>query len=76
MCLSRVPEFFDERMGFEHPMNGCTLYAYSTSVNEPHFVQPCLEGCVHILLDDRWDVSRRERVQVERPFDGNVVRHF
>jgi hypothetical protein len=40
-------------------------------VNQPHLAEARLVGRLHVLVDDRRDVARRERVQVERVLDGN-----
>ena len=76
VCLSRIPERLDQRMILQNALHHCTLDPDASAVNQPYFAQAGLGGCANILLDDRWDVARRERVEVERPFDGNVVSHF
>lgn len=53
-----------ERMAFERLLHDGALDAYAAAVDEPHFAEPRCVRCRHIFLDDRWDVSRCERVEV------------
>ena len=75
MRLSRVPELLDQRMGRKHTLHDGALHALAAAVNQPDLAQPGLVGRVDVFLDDRRDVARGERVQVERAFDGNVMSH-
>jgi hypothetical protein len=51
------------------------LDASSASVNQTNLVEPRSVRGADVLRDDRCDVARRERVKVDRAFDGNVVSH-
>jgi hypothetical protein len=57
------------------PFEGClhdpALHTAATTVNQPHFVEPCLHGRVHILFNNRGDVLWREGVQVDLALYGN-----
>ena len=72
MRLGSVPEFDDERMVFERPLHDGTLHALAASVNESNLGEARCVRCVDVLLDDRRDVARRERVKIERLFDRNL----
>src|SRR5262249_6679842 len=74
--LGGVPEFDDERMLFEGRLDAAALDALSAAVNQADLTQAGGVGGVHVLLDDRHDVSWRERVQVYRRFDREVYRLF
>ena len=69
-----VPEFDDVRMAFQGRLHDPTLDAASPSVDETHFAQAGRRGGVHELGDDRPDVRRRERVQVELALDWDADR--
>ena len=71
MRVGIVPELLDERMTLERSLDDAALNPASAAVNEPHFSKPCLRGGGHILLDDRRNIRRRERVQVELALDWN-----
>jgi hypothetical protein len=49
------------------------LYSATTSVNQTHFREAGGVGGMDILLDDRTDVGRAERVEVERILDRELV---
>jgi hypothetical protein len=40
-------------------------------MNESHFAQARFVRGGDVLLDDRRDVTRRERVEIDRVFDGD-----
>jgi len=66
----------------ERGLNQAALHAAAAAVHDPHFVESLLRRCVDVVADDRRDVARSERVQIELVLDGNshdiVVarRHF
>jgi len=72
MCLRRVPEFDDERMLLERVLDDAALHAFPASVNQAHFAQTRLMRGVDVLLDDRRNITRRERVEIDRVFDGDL----
>ncbi len=49
------------------------LNALAASVNQPHLAQAGFMRRADVLHDDRGDVARRERVEVERVFDGIFI---
>ena len=71
MCLRRVPEFHDERMLLERVLDDAALHAFTASVNQAHFAQTRLMRGADVLLDDRRNITRRERVEIDRAFDGD-----
>jgi len=68
--LRGVPEFHDERMVLERVLNDAALDACAASMNQSHFAQARFVRRGDVLLDDRRDVARRERVEIDRVFDG------
>lgn len=76
VSVGGVPEFPDEGMVLEDLLHDTALHAFSAAVNEPHLAEPCRMSGGHILLDDRCDVSWRERVQIQRGFHRQVMNHF
>jgi hypothetical protein len=44
-------------------------------MDQPHFTKPGFLGGAKVLLHDRRDVPRRERVQIERVFNRNPFNH-
>lgn len=66
----------DEGMPIENRLDPATLDARAASVNQPDFPQTRRVGRVNVLLDDRRDVPRMERVEVERVVDGHAVRRL
>jgi len=77
MRFSRVPKFGNERMLIQKPLNDTALDAESTSVNQTNFAETSSIGRAEVLVDDRWDIARVERVEVETILhweaDGLVV---
>ena len=70
-----VPEFGDEGMPLERLLNDASLDALAAAVNQPDLTKTSFVRGVDVLLDDRRDVARRERVQVEVVFDRDAVGH-
>ena len=70
-----IPELGDEWMPLEHLLNDASLNALAAAVNQPDLTETTFVCRIDILLDDRGDVARRERVQVEVGFDRNAVGH-
>src|ERR1044072_3691788 len=75
MRFRRIPELDDERMAVERLLHDAALDALAAAVNETNLAQALLPGGVHVLLDDRLAVPRREGVEGERVLDGTAVRH-
>ncbi len=69
-----VKKLHYQRMAIERLLHDTALDAASAPVNEPYFSQTGGVGFLEVLLHDRGDVARRERVQVERVFDGDPER--
>ena len=75
MRLRRIPELGDQRMPFERLLDDAALNAAAASMNEADLAEAALPGRVHVRLDDRFDVARLERVEVERILDRDAARH-
>ena len=73
-----VPERLDERVLLERVLHDTALDSLTAAVHEPQLAQPLRVRRVHVLLNDRRDVPRQERVQVElwadREIDGFIQR--
>jgi hypothetical protein len=72
MRLGSIPEFDDERMAIERLLHDASLHALAASVNQTDLGEAGLVRSRHVLVDDRRDVARRERVEVEALFDRNA----
>lgn len=66
-----VKNLHNERVPFKRLPHDGALNACSASVDESQFPESRCMRFRHILLDDRWDVGRCERVEVQRRFDGD-----
>ena len=62
-------------MPLERLLHDAALNALAAAVNQPHLAQSRLVRGVHVLLDDRLDVARREGVEIEGRLDRDVVSH-
>ena len=71
-----VPEFLDERMAFERLLHDAALDAFSAAVNQSDFTESGGMCGIDVVLDNRPDVARRKRMQIERVFYGNLVGVF
>jgi hypothetical protein len=60
-------------MVLERLLDDAALNAFAASVNQPHFTQAGFVRGGDVLDDNRGHVARRERVEVERVFDRNVL---
>ena len=69
-----VPEFNDARMAFERSLHDAALHAASSSVYDADFAKARRRRGLDVLGDDRWNVARRERMQIDLAFDGNADR--
>ena len=61
-------------MPLERLLHDAALHARAAAVNEPQLAQTRGMRLGHVLFDDRTDISRRERVQIDRGFDWKTVR--
>ena len=69
MRLRGVPELLDERVAFERLLDDAALDPLAAAVNETYLAEASLVGGADVLFDDRFDVARREGVEVEYAFD-------
>jgi hypothetical protein len=76
MCVGGVPELLDERMPLESLLDDPALDPLAAPVNQADLAQPGLVRRLHVLLDHRSDVTRRERMEIERSLDRDSVGHY
>lgn len=69
MRFTIVKKFQHERMLRESAMHDSALDAAASAVNEPDVTQAVGVRLCQIFADERGDVLRRERVEVERWLD-------
>src|SRR5258706_15957815 len=69
-----IVERLDVWMTIENRLNDPALHATPASVNDANLAKPRADGRLDVSLDDRRDVARRERVQVDVILDGDAVR--
>ena len=70
-----VPELRDLRMAVERLLHDSPLDTPAAAVNEPHLEQARFGSRGDVLFDDRRDVARRERVEVEGVLERDAVGH-
>jgi len=75
MRVRIVPELDDERMPIECGLHDAALHAASTAVHEANAHESCLRRRLDIFIDDRRDIARRERVQIQLTLDRKAMRH-
>ena len=68
MCLRRIPELHDERMVLKRLLDDPALNALAAPVNQTHLAQASFVSGADVLDDDRCNVARRERVEIDRVF--------
>jgi len=82
MGIGVVPEGVDKRVRLEGRLDQSAKHACATAVNDADVAEAGGVRLPHVLLDDRFRVSRLERVQVQRavyrqperlPFDHGFV---
>ena len=76
MGFSGVPELRDQRMPLERLLHDPALDPLAASVYKADFAQARCMGRIHVLFDDRLDIPRRERVQIQVIFNRNAVGHI
>lgn len=69
-----IPELCDEWVPVERGLNDSALNAPTAAVNEAHACVAGLYRGGHVLVHNRRDVSRLERVEVELGLDGHAKR--
>lgn len=70
--IRSVPELDDERVSIEQGLHETALHAPAPSVDQADFPEPRRVGCLQVLVDDRSNVGRRERVQVDHILDRHA----
>ena len=80
MGLGVVEEFRHERMVFQGLLNDAPLHAATAPMYQTNAAKTCVVCIEYVLFSDGWNVSRCERMQVQRVRDGNpnglVIPHF
>ena len=61
-------------MAREERLDDGALHADAAAVDQPHFGKPSGMRGVQVFGDDRGDVARRERVEIERILDRDADR--
>ena len=69
-----VPELLDERMAIERALHDAALHPAAPAVHEPQLSQADGVRGPDVLVHHRWNIPRREGVQVELGLDWNLVR--
>ena len=59
-------------MTLERLLHDAALDAAAAAVDEPHLGQARFGGSVQVFLNDRRDVARGKRVEIELGFDGDA----
>lgn len=67
-----VEKFHHQGVPLEHVLDDPPLDAGAASMDDADLSEPCRVCFVQVLFDDRRDVSRGERMKIERSFDGNA----
>ena len=62
-------------MPVEHLLDDATLNSTAAPMDELDLHEAGFGGDGNVFVDDRRNVARMERVQIERVFEGNAVRH-
>ena len=66
MRVRRIVETFHQRMPLQRRLNDSALHSSTTSVDESHFPQTRLVRRIHVLFNNRFDVLRPERMEIDR----------
>jgi len=68
-----VVELDDQGVTFERGLHDPALDPFAAAVNEPDLPQACVVRSRHVLLDNRADIARVERVKVQLRLNRDVV---
>jgi len=68
-----IAKRFDIRMALQNRVNDLALNAYPTSMNDSHVPETAADGLVQVFFNDCRDVTRLERVKVNRILDRDFV---
>jgi hypothetical protein len=66
-----VPKLDDAWMAIESGLYDAALNAASAAVDEPNLSKARIGSRVDVFLDDRGDIARRERVEIDFGLDGD-----
>ena len=69
MRLWRIVEGFYQWMPFERGLDDSALHAPATAVDQSHLAKSRLMRGLDVFFNDRFDVLRRERVEIDRILD-------
>jgi hypothetical protein len=68
-----IEEVRHSRVAGEQPADFCPAHSAALSVNQADLAKPEAVRFVEVVRDDALDVARKERVQVERVLDRNLL---
>src|SRR2546421_9142205 len=69
-----VPEFRHATMTIERRLDDPTLHTSTATVHQTHLTEASAGGRFDVFIDDRRNISRSKRVQIEFAFDRNLDR--
>ena len=72
--LGGIPELGDQWVAVERLLHDAALDPFAAPVDQTHFREAGFVRGPHVLLDDRLDVTRSERMEVQDRLDRDVVR--
>lgn len=70
-----VAELQHTRVPIERGLHDAALHAAAPPVHQPHDLEAGACGGLNVLGDDRRDVPRSERVQIDLAFDRDARGH-
>jgi|SoiMethySBSTD1v2_1073268.scaffolds.fasta_scaffold4550285_2 hypothetical protein len=73
MRLGRIPEFLDQLVSLQRLLNDAALNSFASSVNQAHLAESRGVSRSDVLIDDRPDVTRLERVEVDGICDRDTM---
>jgi hypothetical protein len=71
-----VKKFHNQGVALQRLLHDPSLNPSAATVNQPDFAEPFRICLAKVLVNNRWDIFRRECVEVERLFDWNAKRIF
>jgi hypothetical protein len=75
MRFRRVPKLFDQIMFVERRLHDPPLNAFPAAMYQPDFSQARSVRGMDVFVDHRRNVARRERVEIDRVFDRELMGH-
>jgi hypothetical protein len=69
-----VPELDHLRMAIEQRLHLTALDAAATAVDDSHLPEAGARRGTHVFIDDRCDIARGERMEIDLRLDRQVMR--